>query len=128
MSFDEVGFLVGFSFLLGLAQLFDEAHGLAFETAVEPTPGTRVHNIAKLFRGEVEELIKVDTPVGEFTECALLLQLCVIEGQPWYFNSGRVRASLVIAFEDDEERSRESILRTGGLLGVLFDVVSIVHP
>jgi hypothetical protein len=39
-----------------------------------------VHNIAELFRGEVEELVKVDPPVGEFTERSLLLQLCVIQG------------------------------------------------
>jgi hypothetical protein len=82
MCLDEVGFLIGLCFLLGFAQLLDEAHGLTLETTIESTPGTRVHNIAELFGGEVKELIEVDATVGEFTECAPLLQLCVIESQP----------------------------------------------
>ena len=88
MRLDEVGLLVGLRFLLGLAQLLDEAHRFALETTVEPTPGTRVHNIAELFGGEIKELVEVDSPIGKFTERSSLLQFCVIESQPWYLNSG----------------------------------------
>lgn len=52
---DEVRLLVRLGFLLGLAQFLDEAHGLALETAVEATTGTRVHHIAQLVRAEIEE-------------------------------------------------------------------------
>jgi len=76
MCLDEVGLFVGLRFLLGLAQFLDEAHGLSLEAAVEPAPGTRVHDIAQLFGREVEELVEVDAPVREFTEGALLLQFC----------------------------------------------------
>jgi hypothetical protein len=55
MRLDEVGLLVGLGFLLGLAQLLDQTHGLALETAVEPTASTGVDDIAELVRGEVEE-------------------------------------------------------------------------
>ncbi len=95
MRLDEVGFLVGLRFLFGLSQLLDEAHGLALETAVEPTPGTRVHNIAELFGGEVEELVEIDAPVGEFTERALLFQLCVIASQPWCLNFRSIESGKV---------------------------------
>ena len=55
VGLDEVGLLVGASLLLGLAQLLDETHGLALQTAVEPAAGTSVHDITELFRGEVKE-------------------------------------------------------------------------
>ena len=51
----EVGFLVGFGVLFGAAELFDEAHGFAFEAAVEAAAGAGVHDVAELFAGEVEE-------------------------------------------------------------------------
>lgn len=49
MGLDQVGLLVGFGFLLGFAQFLDQAHGLAFETAVEPAAGAGVDDIAELF-------------------------------------------------------------------------------
>lgn len=55
VGLDEVGLLVGASLLLGLAQLLDETHGLALQTAVEPSAGTGVNDITELFRGKVEE-------------------------------------------------------------------------
>lgn len=48
MGLDEVGLLVGLSLLLGLSELLDETHGLALKTAVEPTTGTSMNEIAEL--------------------------------------------------------------------------------
>ena len=42
MGLDEVGLLVGLGLLLGLAELLDQTHGLALETAVEPAAGAGV--------------------------------------------------------------------------------------
>lgn len=57
MRLDEIGLLVGLSFLLCFAELFDQAHRFALETAVEPTTRTGVDDITKLFGGEVEESV-----------------------------------------------------------------------
>jgi len=58
---DEVGLLVGLGLLLGFAQLLDQAHGLALQTAVEPATGTGVDDVAKLLRGEIEKPSFVST-------------------------------------------------------------------
>lgn len=95
VGLDEVGLLVGPGLLLGLAELLDQTHGLALETAVEPATGTGVDDIAELLGGEVEEpgysistlpqiscnpkfdiLVKVDATVGKLAEGSLLLELC----------------------------------------------------
>ena len=55
VSLDKVGLLVGLGLLLGLAQLLDQAHGLALQTAVEATAGAGVNDIAEFLGGEVEE-------------------------------------------------------------------------
>lgn len=55
VGLDEVGLLVGPGLLLGLAELLDQAHGLALETAVEPATGTGVDDITELLGREVEE-------------------------------------------------------------------------
>lgn len=55
VGLDEVGLLVGAGLLLRLAELLDETHGLALQTAVEPSAGTGVDDITELFRGKVEE-------------------------------------------------------------------------
>lgn len=55
VGLDEVGLLVGAGLLLRLAELLDETHGLALQTAVETSAGTSVHNIAELLGGKVEE-------------------------------------------------------------------------
>jgi hypothetical protein len=57
MCLDEVRLLVRLGLLLGLAELLDQAHGLALEAAVEPPAGTGVDDIAQLFGREVEESI-----------------------------------------------------------------------
>lgn len=75
VGLDEVGLLVGLSLLLSLSELLDETHGAALQATVDPAAGTSVDNIAKLVRGEVEELIKVDSSVGELSERSLSLEL-----------------------------------------------------
>ena len=75
MRLHQVWLLIWLCLLLGLAEFLDEAHRTAFETAVEATAGARVHDIAELFGGEVEEVVEVDAAVGEFAEGALLLEL-----------------------------------------------------
>jgi hypothetical protein len=55
MSLDEIGLLVGFSLLFGLAELLDQTHGLALEATVEPTACTSVDDITELIGREVEE-------------------------------------------------------------------------
>jgi hypothetical protein len=76
VGLDEVGLLVGLGLLLGLAELLDQTHGLALETTVEPSAGTGVDKVAKLLRAEVEELVEVDSTVGELAERALGLEGC----------------------------------------------------
>lgn len=57
VGFDQIGLLVGFCVLFCLAQLFDEAHGFAFEAPVEAAAGAGVYDVAELFAGEVEESV-----------------------------------------------------------------------
>lgn len=57
MGLDEIRFLIRLGLLLCLAELLNQTHGLALETAVEPTTGTSVDDIAELIRGEVEESV-----------------------------------------------------------------------
>ena len=57
MGLHEIGSLVWFGFLFGFAEFFDEAHGFAFEAAVEAAAGARVNDVAELFGGEVEESV-----------------------------------------------------------------------
>ena len=45
MGLDNGGLLIGGSFLLGFAELLDETHGLALETALEPTTSTSVDEL-----------------------------------------------------------------------------------
>lgn len=58
VGLDKVGLLVGLGLLLGLAELLDQAHGLALQATVEPAASTGVHDIAELLRREVEEPVK----------------------------------------------------------------------
>lgn len=97
MRLDQLGFLVGLGFLLRFAEFLDQTHRLALQAAVESTTGACMHNITKLFGGEVEKsvakkivlvstvvrvsglslLVKVDATVGKFAEGSLLFQLCM---------------------------------------------------
>jgi hypothetical protein len=55
VSLDQIWLLVGLGLLLSLTELLDKTHRLALQTAVEPTAGTGVDNIAELVGGEIEE-------------------------------------------------------------------------
>ncbi|KAL2283406.1 hypothetical protein FJTKL_10002 [Diaporthe vaccinii] len=55
VSLDDVGLLVGLGLLLRLAELLDEAHGLALQTTVDPSAGAGVDDIAELVGREIEE-------------------------------------------------------------------------
>lgn len=55
MRLDKVWLLIWLGLLLALAELLDQAHGLALETTVKPTTGTGVDNIAELIRGKVQQ-------------------------------------------------------------------------
>jgi hypothetical protein len=57
MRLDEIRLLIGLRLLLGLAQLLDQTHGLALETAVEPTTSTSVNDITELVGGQIQESI-----------------------------------------------------------------------
>ena len=46
VGLDDGGLLVWRGLLLGLAELLDEAHGFALETALEPTAGAGVDDLA----------------------------------------------------------------------------------
>lgn len=58
VGLDEVRLLVRLGLLLGLAELLDETHGLALQTAVEATAGASVNDITELLGREVEEPVK----------------------------------------------------------------------
>jgi hypothetical protein len=75
VGLDEVGLLVGLGLLLGLAELLDETHGLALQTAVEASAGTGVDDITELLGGKVEELVEVNAAVRELAELSSLLDL-----------------------------------------------------
>jgi hypothetical protein len=53
MGLDEIRLLIRLGLLLRLAELLDQAHGLALQAAVEATAGAGVHDIAQLVGGEV---------------------------------------------------------------------------
>jgi hypothetical protein len=55
VGLDKRGLLVRGSGGLCVAELLDEAHGLALETAVHAAADARVHDIAQLLRGQVKE-------------------------------------------------------------------------
>ena len=57
VGLDEVGLLVGLGLLLSLAELLDQAHGAALETAVDLSAGTGVDDIAELIRVQVKETV-----------------------------------------------------------------------
>jgi len=80
MSLDKVGLLVRLGLLLGLAELLDQAHRLAFKATVEPSTSTGVDEVTELFGGKVEELVEVDSTVGKLAEGSRLLLLSGLNG------------------------------------------------
>jgi hypothetical protein len=53
MGLDKIRLLIRLGLLLRLAELLDQAHGLALQAAVEPAAGAGVDDIAQLVGGEV---------------------------------------------------------------------------
>jgi hypothetical protein len=66
VGLDEIGLLVGLGLLLGLAELLDETHGLALQTAVEASAGTSVNDITELLGGKVEEPVEFSVRLVSF--------------------------------------------------------------
>lgn len=56
MRLHNRGLLIGRCFLLGLAQLFDKAHGAAFETTLEPSAGTSVYKFDELWERNIAKI------------------------------------------------------------------------
>ena len=75
VGLDHVGLLVGRAFLLLLAQLLDEGHGLALEASGELSADSAGKQLHQLLVVHVQELVEVDAPVGELSEGPLLLNL-----------------------------------------------------
>ena len=76
VGLDEVWLLVWLSLLLCLAELLDEAHWLALETAVETTTGTGVDDVAELVRGEVEESNRENIGLANLLPFEFLMCMC----------------------------------------------------
>merc|ERR1719222_840217 len=75
VGLDHVGLLVGGSLLLLLPQLLDQGHWLPLESPGELPPDPADKQLHRLLVVHVEELVEVDTPVGELPEGPPLLQL-----------------------------------------------------
>ena len=54
---DEVGLLIRLGVLLRFAQFLDQAHGAAFQAAVESTAGAGMEDVEEFVGGDVEESI-----------------------------------------------------------------------
>ena len=72
VGLDNSGLLHGGSILLGLTQLLDQTHGLALKTTLETSAGTGVDKVHELLRGQIQELVKVNSAVRKLAEGALL--------------------------------------------------------
>lgn len=75
VGLDDGGLLVRRGLLLGLAELLDQAHGLALEAALETATGASMDELDELLVAEVEEVVEFDAPVGELAEGAALLEV-----------------------------------------------------
>lgn len=56
---DEIGLLVGLGLLLRLAQLLDQTHRTALETAVESAAGAGMEDVQEVIGGDVEESVDI---------------------------------------------------------------------
>jgi hypothetical protein len=72
VSLDDSGLLESRSILLGLTELLDQTHGLALKTALEASARTSVDEVHQLLRGEIQELVEVNSAVRELAESSLL--------------------------------------------------------
>merc|ERR1719402_1277165 len=76
VSLDNIWLLVDRAFLLLLAELLDQSHGLALETPVELAPDSAGEELHETFIVHVKELVEINSTVGVLTEGPFLLQLC----------------------------------------------------
>jgi len=74
VSLDRVRLLVGLGLLLGLAELLDETERATLQTAVEPSAGAGVDDIAELFGAEVEESVVWEEITGQFSTSSLVFE------------------------------------------------------
>ena len=74
VGLDDSGLLIGGSFLLGFAELLDETHGLALETALETTAGAGVDEL------EVQDKKGKEGEKGKGEYCELLSVLWGLKG------------------------------------------------
>lgn len=98
MGLHNLGLLIWWSLLLGLAKFLDQSHWLALQAAGETPAGTAVHQLNQLVAtlkgvgvevsfwdaawcclpiyslGHIQQLIQVHTTVGELLEGTLLLK------------------------------------------------------
>lgn len=99
VGLDNSRLLVSGSFLLGLAKLLDKTHGLALQAALESSAGTSMDEFHELLRGQIQELVKVDTAVGELAEGSLSLRLLLLISL-WvsgcYVSTGRCQGNQLI--------------------------------
>ena len=63
----------GFHF--GLSKTLDQGHGLSLETTLELATGTGSDQVNQLVRGNLEQLLKLNTTIGELFEGTLLFQI-----------------------------------------------------
>jgi len=60
--------------LLGLSESLEKSERLASDAPNELSSCPAVHQVDKLVCGQLEELVKVNTPVGVLLECTTLLR------------------------------------------------------
>jgi len=72
VGLDGLGLLVGEAGLFRLAELLDESHRLALETARQFAADATRKQLHQLIRRHVQQLVKVDTSVGVLPEGSLL--------------------------------------------------------
>jgi len=63
MGFDDCGFLIWGSLLLGFSQLLNETHWTTLKTASEPTACTGMDEFNKLFIAQIQELGELNSTV-----------------------------------------------------------------
>ena len=75
MGLDNIGLLVDGAFLLLLAELLDQSHGLTLESPGELAPDSAGEQLHQTLVVHVQKLVKIYTTVGELPEGPLLPQL-----------------------------------------------------
>ena len=84
MGLDNIGLLVDGAFLLLLAELLDQSHGLTLESSGELAPDSAGEQLHQTLVVHVQKLVKIHTTVGELPEGPLLPQLCSLISHDYY--------------------------------------------